>query len=152
MKHKIRYEPPVGNTIDDASIERVVEDVKIQDESFWAAGECFGVLELEGASTEPRLTIVYKEGYGFYLEMALPNGVDRDYFHPMMDKKLDDVVKVWVGQNYLRIPRAFFVNREKAAMIVDTFCRQGQRDPSVPWVNSDDTGWEFFDPDDQSAG
>ncbi len=59
-----------------------------------------------------------------------------------------DVAKVWVGQNYMRIPKTFFVSREQAAKVVETFCQSGGRDPVVSWVNHRDTKWVFFDPDD----
>jgi hypothetical protein len=138
----LNYQPPVGRAIGNPDIQRVLDDIATQGEDYWGKGNCFGLIHI-GPRT--RLTIIYKEGYGYYLDMTIPKGETNNSYNPKTSDDFTDVVKVWTGRAYIRLPRAFFVSREEAARIVDTFCQSGKKDRIVRWVNTDKINWVFFE-------
>ena len=148
MGSDILYQPPVGALVRRATAEAIVDDVLHKDESYWCCGNCHGAIHLgTNLSFDPSLVILFARGYGFHIQITRAEGTSRDTCIASGNDDFQDVVRVWAGQNDIRLPRAFFIDRCQAAEVVETFCRTGQRSPGVKWVNKRTTDWEFYDPD-----
>jgi hypothetical protein len=150
MKPEVLYQPPVGSLIQGATVQRILDDVLNRDESYWGSENCHGAIYLgTNLSFAPTLVIVYKEGLGFHLQLSEVDGTASDTFIPSGNDDYQDVVRVWVGQNEMRLPRAFFIDRVQASQIVEAFCRTGRRDPGFNWIRKRDSDWLFYEPEDE---
>jgi Immunity protein Imm1 len=147
MGTSILYQPPAGPRIRNARIEVILSDVRDRDEAYWNQGNCHAAVHLgTNLSFDPCLTILFKDGYGFHITTRETHDEVTESFIASGCDDYEDVVRVWVGQNYLRLPRAFFVSRERAVQVVSTFCTTGKRDPTVTWLPDNDLDWTFYEP------
>jgi hypothetical protein len=148
MDREILYQPPKGPLVVEADIRLIVHDILNRDETFW--GHSHGAIFLSrNVSFAPTLVIVYKNGYGYHFQLTEAEGTSRETYICVGNDDFADVVTVWVGQNDMRFPRAFFIDRALAARVVENFCRTGCRDVEGNWIRKRDTDWDFYGPESE---
>jgi hypothetical protein len=133
------YYSPTGEVVFDATIEQVVAEIRDKNSPLCNGGP--GVVHLgRGTSSDPSITLLHADGYGWFVEAnILVDGIRRA-FTPVTGTDLVDVARVWTGEDWMRIPRAFFVDTEAADRIVTTFSVDGGLDKCVTWKR--DLDWE----------
>lgn len=152
ISQSLKYMAPEGPIYYKTSTDVIIQDIDENEGAYFGRGECFGLIEIgkEKQPSDYTLAITYKDNYGYYIEYADCTEEVIETFNPVTSDSRTESIKHWVGQDFLRLCREFFVTKAQLISIVRVFCDSGQRDDSIQWLKHSESDWLFYDPNDQS--
>lgn len=143
------FEPPNGIRIFGADIDVMLKLIRDASPAYWCIGEaCAYICDARDPVEHPSAFLKLVPAYGFYLEVEIPKS---GIFIPTSSENFADVARIWVQQNYMNLPRAFFVDAEVAAQIVECLFKNRAFWNDIQWTNRKETDWEFYDDGDDEV-
>jgi hypothetical protein len=139
------YSRPNGERLAVPSLDVLRQDFLDADPRFWNSEEGFALLERNRDNARHSYIVCgFVDGYGFFICAVLDRLTENTRtLVPLTSQDFKDVAKVWNGQSYTPMPRAFSVTPQQAAEIAITFWQTGDLLPIVRWVRPEEHGWDF---------
>jgi hypothetical protein len=129
---------PLGDYIKPLDMTWLREMILHGGSEFWNAGSGEAAVDYGQLA----LNLIFHEDYGFYLAY---HESDTARYVPWMLDECGRVVTVSTGGQPFDLPEALFVPRDLAAVVIEEFCRTGQRtQEAIRWKRSNEIPWDKF--------
>ena len=89
---------------------------------------------------------LYGHPLGIFIERVIPHTQSEDHyvaFSPIASQPSEQMVRIWVGMHYRRVPLGCLIPPEPAIKIVESFLNQPLQQPPSAWWQSESASWQF---------
>ena len=133
MSNKVIFTAPDGQEYADPDFQWLTDLVTHADDGYWASGSGDAGLRFErDGKPHAEMVLIIRAAYGAMVHhLYAADGLEYVMSEPHLGQT---EVTVKYGGNPWSLPRAFFINRRKAADAVQHFLQDGQRKEGGNWV------------------
>jgi hypothetical protein len=128
----VKFFAPVGEDIEDVTPEQLSSLMFDLGPDYWAAGSGDAALRFTDGGAEGEIIFVIRDPIGVFVQFVEKNSHEQWVLSTGGDES--ETITIQQGGNPWQVPRAFFVDKNRAIDAITQFAKSGKKPTLGHWV------------------